>query len=163
VDRFVVGAKAVYGAVARSEGRAAAQRQLAGSGIDDRSGNPLDAYLQDLADHVKRTGYSIDSRKCLWCGNAARLRTGTLPYVGPLWYCPACADTYRTCKERRAVGDYSEPEPELKTHWRDAWGESSCGVGHLTTGNPARVTCRRCLAYHIASGVPGEVLRFLQR
>ena len=153
--------KAVYGAVARSEGRAAAQRQLAGSGIDDRSANPLDAYLQDLATWVEQRGYSMDSRRCLWCGNAARLRTGTLPYVGALWYCPRCADTYRTCKDRQATA-IEEQEPETKTHYRDAWGASSCGVGHLTTDNPARVTCRRCLAYHIASGVPAEVRRFLR-
>ena len=153
--------KAVYGAVARSAGRAAAQRQLAGGGIDDRSGDPLDAYLQDLASWVEQRGYSMDSRRCLWCGNAARLRTGTLPYVGALWYCPSCADTYRTCKDRQATA-IEEQEPELKTHYRDAWGASSCGVGHLTTANPARVTRRRCLAYHIASGVPVEVLRFLK-
>lgn len=154
--------KATHRAVAATEGRAAAQRHLADGGIDDRSGDPLDAYLQDLASWVEQRGYSIDSRRCLWCGNAARLRTGTLPFVGALWYCPACADTYRTCKDRRAAGDYSEPEPELRTHYRDAWGTSSCGVGHLTTANPARVTCRRCLAYHIASGVPIGVLRFLR-
>ena len=156
--------KSVYGAVARSAGRAAAQRHLAGGGIDDRSANPLDAYLQDLATWVEQRGYSMDSRRCLWCGNAARLRTGTLPYVGALWYCPRCADTYRTCKDRQArIGtEEPEPEPELKTHYRDAWGSSSCGLGHLTTDNPARVTCRRCLAYHIASGVPAEVRRFLR-
>ena len=94
--------KAVYGAVARSAGRAAAQRQLAGGGIDDRSANPLDAYLQDLASWVEQRGYSIDSRRCLWCSKATKLKTGTLPYVGALWYCPRCADTYRTCKDRQA-------------------------------------------------------------
>lgn len=119
-----------------------------GRGIDDRSGNPLDAYLQDLASWVEQRGYSMDSRRCLWCGNAARLRTGTLPYVGALWYCPSCADTYRTCKDRQATA-IEEQEPELKTHYRDAWGASSCGVGHLTTANPARVTCKRCLAHHV--------------
>jgi hypothetical protein len=154
--------KAVYGAVARSAGRAAAQRQLAGGGIDDRSGDPLDAYLQDLASWVEQRGYSIDSRRCLWCGKATKLKTGTLPYVGALWYCPSCADTYRTCKDRQARIVTEEQEPEAKTHYRDAWGASSCGVGHLTTANPARVTCRRCLAYHIASGVPIGVLRFLR-
>ena len=155
--------KAVYGAVARSAGRAAAQRHLADGGIDDRSGDPLDAYLQDLASWVEQRGYSIDSQRCLWCGKATKLRTGTLPYVGALWYCPSCADTYRTCKDRQARIVTEEPEPETKTHYRDAWGASSCGVGHLTTDNPARVTCRRCLAYHIASGVPVGVLRFLER
>ena len=153
--------KAVYGAVARSEGRAAAQRHLADGGIDDRSGDPLDAYLQDLASWVEQRGYSIDSRRCLWCGKATKLKTGTLPYVGALWYCPRCADTYRTCKDRQATA-IEEQEPETKTHYRDAWGASSCGVGHLTTDNPARVTCRRCLAYHIASGIPAEVRRFLR-
>ena len=145
--------KAVYGAVARSEGRAAAQRQLAGSGIDDRSGNPLDAYLQDLAAWVKQRGYSMDSRRCLWCGNAARLRTGTLPYVGALWYCPRCADTYRTCKDRQARIVTEEPEPELKTHYRDAWGSSSCGLGHLTENQPAASRRASALADRRASPV----------
>jgi hypothetical protein len=77
--------KAAHRATAANEGRAAAQRQLAGSiTITDRSGDPLDAYMQDLATWAKQTGYSTDSGKCLWCGKTARLKTGALPFVGPL-------------------------------------------------------------------------------
>lgn len=44
------------------------------------------------------------------------------------------------------------------------WSKATHRAVAATEGRAAaRVTCRRCLAYHIASGVPVEVLRFLQR
>jgi len=155
--------RAAHRATAASEGRAAAQRQLAGSvTVTDRSGDPLDAYIKDLAAWTERTGFTVDAGKCLWCGKTGRLKTGSLPFIGALLYCPQHQDAYRTCKERQVHIDAEEPEPELKVHWRDAWGASSCGIGSKTTENPRMVTCKRCLAYHVSSSIPSTVVRFLK-
>lgn len=155
--------------VAAQQGRAAAQRQLAGGGMvsSECNGDPLERYLQDLAEWVERTKYAFGpdvkakDRKCLWCGKKQKLSVGRLSFVGGLYFCPDCEDSYRTCKERKVRSEIVETEPELKVHLADAWGVSSCGVGSRVSEHMNRVTCKRCLAYYGTSSVPNFVLRFL--
>lgn len=157
--------RAAHRAAAGEAGRGAAQRQLVGHATGfAEGGDPLELYLKGLADWVRRAGYSVDGKKkvCLWCQRPGGLKTGSLPYVGALLYCPACEPMYQTCKERRIRVECDENEPETKVHLRDGWDASACGVGSRTTDIMSKVTCKRCRAWYATNSLPRSVFDFLK-
>lgn len=156
--------KAAHRAAAAHAGQGAAQRQLGGRSGFAEAGDPLEMYLKGLADWVRRAGYSVDGKKkvCLWCQRPGGLKTGSLPYVGALLYCPACEPMYRTCKDRQVRIETEESEPETNVHLRDAWDVSACGVGQRTSPLMRDVTCKRCRAWYATNSLPRSVFDFLR-
>lgn len=100
----------------------------------------LDSYLRDFALGVKKRGWTLDARKCVFCAARSGLRTGTLPYVGPVLFCPRCEDHYRLLRGEDA-------QEQLRIHYRDDDGGSLCGIGTRTTPRKSDVTCLRCQSY----------------
>lgn len=149
---------------ASHQGRSAAQRELSRrGGIDgDEGGDPLERHLIALAEHARRTKYDISVGRCFWCGGY-NCRTGSLKHVGPVLFCPACKNTYRTLKDGKLY-DATETDAEamLKVHMADAWGKSHCGIGTRVTQNPKNVTCLRCQKYQ-DHRVPMAVLKWLEK
>lgn len=126
---------------ARDAMTATVSRHLADGG--GRAGDEqaaLDSYLLDLARNVKRRGWTMDSKRCVFCNSASRLRTGTLPHLGPVLFCPRCEEHYRVLRGE-------DVQEQLRIHYRDEDGDSLCGIGTRTTPRKSAVTCLRCQSY----------------
>lgn len=153
--------KQAHRAVAAQQGRQAGQRELAGRETGQvEADDPLSTYLQSLVPYASA---ALERKRCLWCGKTSGVKRGMLPIVGDLYYCPLCRQTYMTAKLRQNLLDEEEDMPELKVHLADGWGESSCGVGHIVSKSMKKVTCKRCLNFYGASGVPVSVRSWLKK
>lgn len=143
-------------AVAASEGRRAAQRQLGnGNGWDDADDNEW--YLRNMAKRLEREGYSVTKKRCVFCNASSKLKTGTLPHVGALMFCPACEGEYRTYKTGRLHDKTWQEDDELKVHMQDWEGDALCGAETTrarlkVTTDKRSVTCERCRTCMAAKG-----------
>ncbi|MCP4128728.1 MAG: hypothetical protein GY753_16955 [Gammaproteobacteria bacterium] len=96
---------------ARRSGKAAAQRQMGGSGLslpdNDRM---LDKFIEELRGRAEKR---MEAKQCIFCASSKRLRTGWLGFA--LYFCPACKPDYRGYKEYQWRNEDEDIE-EAKQH-----------------------------------------------